>query len=108
MENMHLFSSLIILCLAKVINARRPHSFRDDPNDDVAYDTGKDVLCDMAQAGSLAARGHVRMLNDVEAMAISIAMVGDRAAGPDVPLEQWEADDWITQLFESENFGDLF
>lgn len=61
----------------------------------------------MAQAGSLAARGHVSMLNDVEALARSITM-GDNAAGADVRTEHWDADDWITQLFDSENLAELF
>jgi proline utilization trans-activator len=106
MENMHLFSSLIVLCLAKVINTRRPHSFHTDPHDGVAYETGKDVLRDMALAGSLAARGHVSMLNDVEALAHSITL-GEGTTRTDVRTEHWDADDWITHLFEGENLADL-
>ncbi|ERT02404.1 hypothetical protein HMPREF1624_00702 [Sporothrix schenckii ATCC 58251] len=106
MENMHLFSSLVVLCLAKLINTRRPHSFPADPRDDVAYDTGRDLMQDMAAAGSLAARGHLRMLADVEALARSIAAV-DGDAAVDVRVEQRDADDWIALLFD-ENLADPF
>ncbi len=117
MENMHLFSSLMILCLAKAINARRLHSFRfAQPDDDLTYEAGKEVLRDMKQAGSLAARGHEGMLDDVEALGSSIMLVdtsggssssGEGAEG--IPAEHWDLEEWMAQLFESgESLADLF
>ncbi|KAI1370794.1 hypothetical protein F4677DRAFT_437509 [Hypoxylon crocopeplum] len=106
MENMHLFSSLMVLCLAMSINARRPHSFQQLPDDAATYEAGKDVLRDMIQAGSLAARGHEKSLNDVEALGRCIAT--DRATGGDLMAEQWDVDEWMTQLLEGENISDIF
>lgn len=60
-----------------------------------------------SRTGSLAARGHVSMLADVEAMAQSITL-GDGITGTDVLIEHWDADDWMSQLFESDNLADLF
>ncbi|KAI0161791.1 hypothetical protein GGR52DRAFT_586018 [Hypoxylon sp. FL1284] len=106
MENMHLFSSLMVLCLAMSINARHPDSFYKHSDDAATYESGKDVLCDMIRAGSLAARGHEKMLNEIEALGHCIAI--DGTAKGDLMAEQWDIDEWMTQLFDGENVSDVF
>lgn len=106
MENMHLFSSLMVLCLAMSINTRHPDSFQQRPDDALLYESGKDVLHDMTRAGSLAARGHEKMLYDVEALGKCIEI--DGTAGSDIVAEQWDIDEWMTQLLDGENASDVF
>ncbi|XXG99250.1 hypothetical protein Hte_005587 [Hypoxylon texense] len=106
MENMHLFSSLMVLSLAMSINARHPNSFQQRPDDALTYESGKDVLHDMTRAGSLAARGHEKMLSDVEALGRSIEM--DGTEGGEAVAEQWDIDEWMTQLLDGENVSDIF
>lgn len=106
MEAMHLFTSLMISCLAMSINARRPDSFEEQIEDPLIYEAAKEVLHYMARTGSLAARGHKAMLKEVETLGQSIATVG--VEGADLLTEQWDMDEWISQLFDGENMLDMF
>lgn len=105
MENMHLFSALMILCLAIAINSRRPGSFSLEPDDVATYEAGKGVLHDMIQGGSLPAKGHMKMLEEVEALAERIAKYGNMSL-PAV-MDEWDADEWM-QLLEGENMLNTF
>lgn len=101
MENMHLFTSLMILCLAMSVNARRPGSFKETPNDIKTYQAGKNVLSYMMTCGSFAAKGHLNMLKEVEDLGITIAT---ESGGVDTDEgNQWDIEEWVTQLFESED-----
>lgn len=106
MENMHLFSSLMILYLATAINTRRSGSFSVDPDDPPAYEMGKKVLREMIQAGSLPAKSYERMLKEVEALGERIASHGimDFSA----VVDEWDGDGWITQLLEGGNMANVF
>lgn len=106
MENLHLFTSLMILYLAMSINARRPFSFHEKEDDAFTYEAGKDVLRDMIQAGSLAARGHEHMLKEVEDLGRIIAR-GD-GVGLSTTTEQWDVDEWMAQLLDTENLLPVF
>lgn len=107
MENMHLFTSLMILCLAMSINSQRPGSFHQKDEDISTYEAGKDVLRYMMQSGSLAAKGHLGMLKEVEDLGNIIAT--DGRAGTRDEGEHWVVDEWITQWFGdcsvSNNYG---
>ncbi|CAH0051175.1 unnamed protein product [Clonostachys solani] len=101
MENMHLFTSLMILCLAMSVNARRPGSFKETPNDIKTYQAGKNVLSYMMTCGSFAAKGNLNMLKEVEDLGITIAT---ESGGVDADEgNQWDIEEWVTQLFESED-----
>lgn len=106
MENMHLFSSLMILCLAAAINTHRSGSFSVDPDDPAAYDMGKKVLREMIQAGSLPAKSYERMLKEVEALGERIA--SDGIMGFPTVVDEWDGDGWITQLLEGGNMANAF
>lgn len=67
-ESSHLFSGLTILSLAISVNSRWPGSFEEKPDDQTTYWTAKGVLGEMAQAGNLASKGQVRMLDEVETL----------------------------------------
>lgn len=108
MENMHLFTSLMILSLAISINSRCPGIFHQTPEDTGLYDAGKEVLRYMMHSGSMAAKGYLNMLKDVEDLGSAIAM------GTNVDVnqeweqwEQWNVDEWM-QLFEGETTNNLF
>ncbi|VUC29706.1 unnamed protein product [Clonostachys rosea] len=100
MENMHVFASLMIMCLAMSINAWRPGSFDEAQNDVNIYEAGKDILSYMMQCGSLAAKGHRNMLKEVEDLGIAIASEAGLAVDAG---NHWDIDAWMTQLFENEN-----
>jgi proline utilization trans-activator len=106
MENMHLFTSLMILCLAMSIDSRRPGSLHQKPDDVITYEAGKDVLCYMMESGSLAAKGHLNMLKEVEDLGKVIA--SNSGVGMNHEGEQWDIDKWMTQLFESEQMSNIF
>ncbi|CAH0034094.1 unnamed protein product [Clonostachys rhizophaga] len=67
-ESSHLFSGLTILSLAISVNSRWPGSFEEKPDDQTTYWTAKGVLGEMAQAGNLASKGQIRMLDEVETL----------------------------------------
>ncbi|CAG9951972.1 unnamed protein product [Clonostachys rosea f. rosea IK726] len=67
-ESSHLFSGLTILSLAISVNSRWPGSFEEKPDDQTTYWTAKGVLGEMAQAGNLASKGQLRMLDEVETL----------------------------------------
>lgn len=102
MENMHLFTGLLILFLAISINSRQPGTFHQDPDEATAlYEAGKDVLRYNMQSGSLAAKGHLNTLKDIEDLGSVITT--DDGAGVDRVGWQGEIDGWVAQLIESEN-----
>ncbi|KAL2815238.1 hypothetical protein BDW59DRAFT_166830 [Aspergillus cavernicola] len=105
MENIHLFTSLIILRLAMSINTRRPGSFDQSPDDANTYEAGKEVLNYMMRAGSLAAKGHLRMLEDIEDLGNGMAGNDEVGLNHD---EQWDIDEWITRLLASEDMPSSF
>lgn len=102
MENMHLFTSLLILFLAISINSRQPRTFHQNPDEAASlYEAGKDVLRYNMHSGSLAAKGHLDTLKDIEELGSAIT----RDDGVGVNHEGWQAevDEWVAQLIESEN-----
>ncbi|KAF6817754.1 hypothetical protein CSOJ01_02191, partial [Colletotrichum sojae] len=94
-DSMHLFSSLMLVCLALAVNKRRPGSFDEKENDFMTYSTGKTVLGEMVQAGNLASKGHERMLLEIEQLAEVLS--GIQAGGIEPLMEQWDVDAWMTQ-----------
>lgn len=104
MENRHLFTALVVVCLAMSINARWPGSFQQEPEDSRTYDAGKELLFYMMQSGSMAAKGYLSMLRDVEDLSGSIA-TNSGAATTDLG-QTWnedEMDEWMRQFL---NDGD--
>ncbi|KAL4783706.1 fungal-specific transcription factor domain-containing protein [Aspergillus varians] len=98
MENMHLFTSLMIIRLSLWINTRCPGSFEENPEDANTYEGGKDVLRYMMRSGSLAAKGHLNMLKDVEDFGNGMAPNGDAAFNHE---GQWDIDEWMTRLLQT-------
>jgi hypothetical protein len=105
MENMHLFSSLMIMCLAMAIHTRHPRSFCVQPDDSATYEAGKDVLHDMIRSGSLPAREHKRMLGEMESLAERIA--SKNLMPMPTLLDDWDADEWMAQLLEGGNINNI-
>lgn len=105
-ENMHLFTALVVLCLAMSINARWSGSFEQKPDDSRTYDAGKELLVHMMQSGSMAAKGHLSMLKEVEDLAGVIAS-GHKTARTDQG-EEWNADEmdeWMRQFLDADNLA---
>ncbi|KAK2811948.1 hypothetical protein FQN50_001655 [Emmonsiellopsis sp. PD_5] len=100
-DSLHLFSSLTIVFMAMSVNIRRPGSFDEKETDAITYTTAKAVLQDMVQAGSLAAKGHEKMLKEVEAMGQSFYVAPP--AGFDLMPEQWDVDGWMAQILDPGN-----
>ncbi|OKL63836.1 hypothetical protein UA08_00772 [Talaromyces atroroseus] len=67
-ESLHLFSGLTIVSLAISVNLRWPGSFDEKPDDGETYQTARCLLSEMADAGNLASKGQLRMLDEVEAL----------------------------------------
>lgn len=88
------------------INSRRPGSFHQKPNDTSTYEEGKNTLRHMMRSGSLAAKGHLNMLKEVEDLGKVIAM--DGGIGANRVVEQWDVDEWMAQLFENGNMSNVF
>ena len=67
-ESLHLFSSLSLLLLVKLINRRWPHTlglnFCDD--DEETYVVCRDILQEMSSVGNFASNDHLRMLHEIE------------------------------------------
>lgn len=104
MENMHLFTALVILCLAMSINARWPGSFEQKAEDSRTYDAGRELLVYMMKSGSMAAKGHLSMLRDVEELSGVIAAKNGTTTTEDG--ETWntdEMDEWMRELLEGDN-----
>lgn len=100
---MHLFTSLIILCLALSLSSRQPGTFRLNSDDGLIYEAAKDVLRYNMRSGSLCAKGHLNALMDVEDLGAVIA--GDGGAVVDYESWQTEVDQWVSQLIESESMS---
>ncbi|KAL4965442.1 Zn(II)2Cys6 transcription factor [Aspergillus stella-maris] len=100
MENIHLFTSLVVLRLAIALGSRRPDSFNLDPGDSPLYDEGKNVLLYMLRCGSLAAKGHLRMLQEVEDVAHAMEPADHTLLKRDDMT--WDIDAWISQLLDSD------
>jgi hypothetical protein len=65
-DSLHLFSSIIIFSLSRLVNTIRPLSMIQEPQDLALYSSARDLLMSMAAAGNLASKGHVQMLDDIE------------------------------------------
>lgn len=92
----------MILSLASSVNKRRPASFEEKESDAVTYSTGKGVLRDMVQAGSLTSKGHEEMLLEIEQLGEVLAAM--QARGVDALMEQWEMDAWMAQVLSYDPF----
>ena len=105
MENMHLFTSLMIVRLVIALNMHCPDSVRHEPDDADIYEAGKQILDSMMRSGSLAAKGHSSMLKEVEELADVIATSG----GTELLLsaEDWDVDEWMTRLFENGDISNI-
>lgn len=107
MENLHLFTALVVLCLATSINVRWPGSFEQNPEEDSRmYDAGKALLTYMMQSGSMAAKGHLSMLRDVEDLCGVIA--SNNGTASTVQGEGWNADEmdeWMRELLDGNNLA---
>ncbi|KAF2174069.1 hypothetical protein M409DRAFT_48953 [Zasmidium cellare ATCC 36951] len=66
-ESLHLFSALKIFALGTLLSEIRPFETDSHADDDPTLAlTSKALLQDMADSGNFAAKGHVKMLSDVE------------------------------------------
>ncbi|KAF4965348.1 hypothetical protein FSARC_6843 [Fusarium sarcochroum] len=115
MENMHLFTSLMILYLGISTKSRMSGTFYRDVDDVALYKSGKEVLVYTMQSGSLAAKGHLNTLKDVEDLGTVIAT--DK--GPETYQEgeggqgnvdelmsqflQGDVDEWMSQFLQIDN-----
>jgi proline utilization trans-activator len=67
-ESLHLFSSLSLLLLVKLINRRWPQAlgmtFLDEDED--TYVAGRGTLQEMSSVGNFASNDHLKMLRDIE------------------------------------------
>ncbi|KAL3478523.1 fungal-specific transcription factor domain-containing protein [Aspergillus californicus] len=105
MENIHLFTSLMMVRLSLSINHQRPGSFDQHCNDATTYAAGKEVLSYMMRSGSLAAKGHLNMLNDIEELGNGMASNGGLGANYE---EQWDFDEWMNRLLQGEDMPDIY
>ncbi|KAJ5579709.1 uncharacterized protein N7459_005694 [Penicillium hispanicum] len=91
-ESLHLFSGLTILSLAISVNTCWSSTFELMPDDETTYQTAKGILDDMAQAGNLASKGQLRMLEEVEALQYAF-METDNTTFDLVNF--WDVDTWM-------------
>lgn len=99
MESVHLFTSLMILRLAITLNLCCPGSFDQELDDAGGYEAGKDLLVSMMDSGSLAAKGHIRMMKYVEDMGDAIAIEGEVRL--DFHESKLDLDDWMGLMFDT-------
>lgn len=83
----------MILSLAMSVNSQWPGSCEEKPDDRDTYDTAKQLLDEMINAGNLGSKGHGQMLVDVEAFQNGLFTVHSGAVD-----FQWDVDEWINQL----------
>ena len=95
-DSLHLFSSLAIFSLAMSVNRLRPGSFDEKEVDAMAYSRAKDLLHDMVGAGSLASKGHEKMLQEIEALGEVLGTI--QLEGSEFILDQFQMDDWMEQV----------
>jgi proline utilization trans-activator len=100
-ESLHLFSSIKIFLMARVINTTRPLSivYRDS-EDDTRYQKAKLLLQEMVDAGNMASRGHNHLLEELERMHDHIASRGqsENADGLIFPDLDVDIDNWLEIL----------
>lgn len=65
-DSIHLFSGIIILSLAQIIDTAHPGSIAQTEQDTSLYAESKSLLAKLASVGNLAAKGHLRTLEDIE------------------------------------------
>lgn len=65
-ESLHLFSSIKIFSLSRLVNIIRPNSLIQEPQDLLLHSMARDLLLSMATSGNLAAKGHMQMLEEIE------------------------------------------
>ncbi|KAF5008355.1 hypothetical protein FDECE_5398 [Fusarium decemcellulare] len=92
--------------IAMTANRWRPESFEEKGSDLTTYSTGKDILRAMVRAGNLASKGHERMLVDVEALGEALGAM--QMEGVEPVAEQWDMDDWITQVLSLDPASTMF
>lgn len=80
-DSVHLFSSLMILNLAGLINRRLQgagqSSGEETENDVSMYQQGRRILFGLAEAGNVPSKHHLSMLEEVEAIGEMHAWPGD-------------------------------
>ena len=114
MENMHLFTSLMVVCLGISTKSRTSGTFCQDTDDVARYKLGKEVLVYMMESGSLAAKGHLNTLKDVEDLAAVIATDTGSETYQREGLQgdvdelmsqflQGDVDEWMSQFLQIEN-----
>lgn len=108
-DSLHLFSSIKILLLSRLVNAIRPQSLAQKSGDLALYCAGRDLLLSMAARGNLASRGHMRMLEEIERHLPPVAQqeqggrlgLNEGPQGQDVQMHSCEWDDiepWIDSV----------
>ncbi|RDW63213.1 fungal specific transcription factor domain-containing protein [Aspergillus mulundensis] len=102
MESVHLFTSLAIIRLS-IWTRNYQSSVPKEGSDDIQlYDSGKELLQYMIHCGSLAAKVHRRMLQEVEDLPLRHD-VPVHSQGEGVNQQDWDLDEWIARFIQSEN-----
>ncbi|KAL4899308.1 SUR7/PalI family-domain-containing protein [Aspergillus multicolor] len=105
MENVYLFISLVMIALAICVNARRPGLFPLRPEDAILYDSGKELVRYMMQSGSLAAKGHLKMLQEIESLGQSASVDHDRNLHH--AEDYGDLEDWMARFTDGESLADV-
>ncbi|TPX15852.1 uncharacterized protein E0L32_000186 [Thyridium curvatum] len=91
-ESLHVFSSVNIFSLARLVYAIRPFSPFPDPEDLTLYSFAKELLVSMAGHGNAASRGHLKLIEETERLldAVSSQSQGAEAmVGLENDIFQW-------------------
>ncbi|KAM5380880.1 hypothetical protein ACJZ2D_003404 [Fusarium nematophilum] len=82
-DSVHLFSSLTVMCLAKIMARGLPGPFvwqGSEWDEDVAlYDQAREVLVNMIQCGNISSRYHLEMLTEIESIGDTMLQPGNNS-----------------------------
>lgn len=103
-DSLHLFSSIKIFSLSRLVNTIRPLSLMQEPQDLSLYSTARELLLSMATCGNLASRGHVKMLEDIERLLDVVSQSQDEQM---LNFRLDEIFPWIDSIGGPESFLDI-
>ena len=110
-DSLHLFSSIKIFSLSKLINAIRPLSLVQETQDLSLYTTARDLLLSMAANGNLASKGHMKMLEDIERQLDVVSGSQSQGQTQDLQVMDFNLEGitpWIDAIGGSDSFLDTY
>ncbi|KAL2417445.1 hypothetical protein ABEF91_006508 [Exophiala dermatitidis] len=96
-ESLHIFSSVHIFSLAQLADTFRPMSLSPASDDSTLYQFAKDLLISMANHGNIAAKGHIKLIDETERLLADVTSRRQLNAAAMVDLEQ-DIFQWIELL----------